>query len=414
MDREEIRNQTYTPPTEFTFNFPRLVKEIDGLVDNRKEKVFEEVQQIRLIAENAIMAEKEKQLKQFEKEYQAQATLAYETCKEDLLRELRSARTVINIPERASINVSHDDHPQFQEVLTTLLTFHKVMLVGKAGTGKTYMSEQFAERLELPFYKYSCSRDSSVHDLLGYKQPRSEEYLETAFLNAYENGGIFLVDEFDAASGDMSLFFNGVSDNSKTISVPHRDQKPVATKHKDFYIIFSGNTWGSGSIEYSGRDFQDLALMDRFRFARHEVFYHSIFEESVCKSISQSLYGKIIQCRAALEQSGSYLSTRNVEDVVQYVASKIALIGREVNGNVSADIYTKFLFEGMNRMLYNLDPLEQKEILDKIFGNNHEDTIETKYRQAIESAPQHNASNLSADVLTGTVISSETMNQLWV
>ena len=57
------------------------------------------------------------------------------------------------------------------------------------------MSEQFASKMNLPFYKYSASRDASVHDLIGYKQPRSEEYLQTAFLNAYENGGVFLVDK---------------------------------------------------------------------------------------------------------------------------------------------------------------------------------------------------------------------------
>ncbi len=62
-------------------------------------------------------------------------------------------------------------------------------------TGKTTMIGHLAANLNLPFYKYSCSRDSSVHDLLGYKQPKSETYLNTVFLQCYENGGIFLVDE---------------------------------------------------------------------------------------------------------------------------------------------------------------------------------------------------------------------------
>lgn len=65
-------------------------------------------------------------------------------------------------------------------------------------TGKTYMGASIAQKLNLQFRKYSCSRDSSVHDLLGYKQPRSETYLSTTFLDTYENGGVFLVDEYSS------------------------------------------------------------------------------------------------------------------------------------------------------------------------------------------------------------------------
>ena len=60
------------------------------------------------------------------------------------------------------------------------------------------MAAQMASKLGLRFFKYSCSRDSSVHDLLGYKQPRSETYLTTTFLEAYEKGGVFLVDEYSS------------------------------------------------------------------------------------------------------------------------------------------------------------------------------------------------------------------------
>lgn len=184
-------------------------------------------------------------------------------------------------------------------------------MVGPAGTGKTTIGSQIAEKMRLPFYKYSCSRDSSVFDLLGYKQPTSETYLETSFLKCYENGGVFLVDEYDAMSGDMSLFFNGVADNSSFISVPHRNDRPRAVKHKDFYIIMCGNTWGKGSHEFTGRDFQDAALMDRFRYSRHHIGYHHELE----KRLAGNNYAFIEQLRRSLESTGSYLSTRNVEDI---------------------------------------------------------------------------------------------------
>lgn len=230
-------------------------------------------------------------------------------------------------------------------------------------TGKTYMVGQVAERLKLPFYKYSCSRDSSVHDLLGYKQPKSEIYLETAFLNAYENGGVFLVDEYDAMSGDMALFFNGVADSSKFISIPHRDTKPQAIKHKDFYLVMCGNTWGKGSTDYSGRDFQDLALMDRFRFCRTHVGYHLELE----KELMGPHYSYVQKLRKSLEDIGSYLSTRNIEDIANLI-----------NSGTSLESIT-------NRVTHDLTEEEKKRITLEVnkftkIGNPKVDDVHIKFR----------------------------------
>ena len=183
------------------------------------------------------------------------------------------------------------------------------------------MIEHMAERMNKPFYKYSCSRDSSVHDLIGYKQPASEEYLETPFIKAYENGGIFLVDEYDAMSGDMALFFNGIADGSSSFTIPHRDSNPVAKKHEDFFLVMCGNTYGKGSTDYSGRDFQDLALMDRFRFCTHTIGYHTALE----KTLLAEYYEFGMKLRASLESKDSYLSTRNIADMVKMIKAQVKL-----------------------------------------------------------------------------------------
>jgi len=239
-----------------------------------------------------------------------------EDTREELLAELAKGRTQIHLTTDSrvlSINVDNSDHPKTEDVIESLAIFGKSMLVGPAGTGKTYLVEKIANGLKVVFYKYSCSRDSSVHDLLGYKQPRSEEYLETTFIKAYENGGLFLVDEYDAMSGDMSLFFNGVADGSSFISIPHRDEKPTATRHKDFYLVMCGNTWGKGSVEFSGRDFQDSALMDRFRACRHMIGYNEALEKQFLGN--NYIWG--MKLRKDLENTGSYLSTRNIEDMMK-------------------------------------------------------------------------------------------------
>lgn len=341
MDNQKIKEN------EIYFDYDRLAGEIESTVNKNLQ-----------IVEKELIEKFNSNLSNFERRVEEQTDSSIKTIvqhfrglvkdlKKEAINELNNGRTKIIIKKDNSekeVRVEHLDHPKFEEVTRSLQIFGKVMLVGPAGTGKTYMIEQIAKRLDLPFYKYSCSRDSSVHDLLGYKQPKSEEYLETTFLKAYENGGVFLVDEYDAMSGDMSLFFNGVADNSKFISIPHRDSKPTAIRNENFLLVMCGNTWGKGSIEYSGRDFQDSALMDRFRSCRHYIEYNTELEEHFLGS-NYSLFKEF---RHSLEQAGSYLSTRNMEDISN-------LLGNGVQ-----------LFEILNMFLLDLDSGEKDEILSKL------------------------------------------------
>lgn len=304
---------------ELEFDLDRLASEIDQEFQKTHTKYTDSAGLIYESYSNLLKENKDLLTESFSKECKA----ILDNIKEDLIAEVKKGRSVIQINQnnnKLDIHVDHMAHPIYEDAMKTLLLSKKLMLVGHAGTGKTYMVQEFAKSLNLPFYKYSCSRDSSVHDLLGYKQPASETYLQTTFLNCYENGGIFLVDEYDAMSGDMSLFFNGVADNSTSISVPHRDEKPIAMKHPDFYIVMCGNTWGNGSQDFSGRDFQDMALMDRFRLSKFFVNYHKPLETFLCESTKIS-YKEVLLLRESLEQVGSYLSTRNIEDICIMVQS---------------------------------------------------------------------------------------------
>jgi hypothetical protein len=301
------------------FDLERLAKEIDEVFQETQGKYIENSSNI-LSSYQELLEEKTEKLKEA---YFTETSRIVSNIKEDLLQEFNKGRSIINITvgdTTVSANVDHLAHPIYEKALKTLVFSKKLMLVGPAGTGKTFMAQEFAKSLGLPFYKYSCSRDSSVHDLMGYKQPASETYLNTTFLNCYENGGIFLVDEYDAMSGDMSLFFNGVADNSTSISIPHRDSNPIAVKHKDFYIIMCGNTWGNGSQDFSGRDFQDMALMDRFRMCKFFVDYHEPLERKLCDESGVQYY-QVTKLRESLQKIGSYLSTRNIEDIANMVKS---------------------------------------------------------------------------------------------
>lgn len=306
-------------PEQYSFNLDRLATEADKLFKKQltdANQVFKgEAKESSIEVLNEMKTEVARIAESIEDDFlhRVRETVANE--KEMLLEELRKGRSIFNVnsgEDVRQISISTDDHYMMEQVFKSILLHKKIMLAGEAGTGKTYMGYGIAKKLNLPFYKYSCSRDSSVHDLMGYKQPASENYLQTTFLNAYENGGVFLVDEYDAMPGDVALFFNGVADSSKSITIPHRDTNPIAKKHKDFYLIMCGNTWGKGSQDYSGRDFQDKALLDRFRLCRHHIGYDERLEKSM---VGEDIYPFITNLRSGMTNIGSYLSTRNVEDI---------------------------------------------------------------------------------------------------
>lgn len=150
--------------------------------------------------------------------------------------------------------------------------------------------------------------------------------------------------------GDVALFFNGVADSSTSISIPHRDDKPVAYKHKDFYLIMCGNTWGKGSQDYSGRDFQDMALLDRFRMCRHHIGYDANLEKTM---VGEHIYSFVVGLREEMTKLGSYISTRNVEDIglllrsgedLNYIIKTIAADMEETDKQQlgRASLHTKF------------------------------------------------------------------------
>lgn len=328
-DRPAIPNVELTPE-EYAFDLNRLAAETDAVVKKQLGNgLMNFVEESNSVALEILGELKDKAAgiaRNTASEFDTTLASILANTKELLLEELRKGRTIINVTDGAStrqISVSTDDHYMMEEVLESILLHKKTMLAGEAGTGKTYMGASIAKKLDLPFYKYSCSRDSSVHDLMGYKQPRSETYLTTTFLKAYEEGGVFLVDEYDAMPGDVALFFNGVADSSSSITIPHRDTNPIAKKHKDFYLIMCGNTWGKGSQDYSGRDFQDKALLDRFRMCRHHIGYDAKLEKTM---VGEILYPFVVELRAKMTELGSYLSTRNVEDIGNIIRS-----GKDLN-----------------------------------------------------------------------------------
>lgn len=181
-------------------------------------------------------------------------------------KRLQEVKNITVTSERGVVELEGKTHKQFDRLLSLVATKLPVLLVGPAGSGKTYAAEQVAKAFSLDFYAMSVGAQTSKSDIVGYMNANGV-YVETAFRRAYEHGGVFLMDEIDAGNPNVLIILNSAL-SSNVCSFPDK----MVPKHKDFYFVGTANTYGTGaSRQYVGRNQIDAATLDRFVIFDWEV-----------------------------------------------------------------------------------------------------------------------------------------------
>lgn len=181
---------------------------------------------------------------------------------EDFLIEIikKSSPTLtIKLDSNPSVHI-HQAHHQLPIVLKQLQTREPLFLTGPAGSGKSTIAEHAAKALGFDFASISVCAQTTKSDFLGYMDAVGN-YHPTLFRKIYENGGVYLIDEIDAGNPNVLAVLNG-SLSASQYAFPDK----MVNKHKEFVIISTANTLGTGSTEYVGRNQLDAATLDRFNF----------------------------------------------------------------------------------------------------------------------------------------------------
>lgn len=157
--------------------------------------------------------------------------------------------------------------PKRHKAFATLLQVCKAripaMLVGPAGSGKSTAGRQVANALELHFVTESCSPQMSKWDIMGFMNAQGG-YTPGVIREAFEKGGVVLLDEIDASNPAVLVSINLIASVSvgETVTFPDGQDIP---RHPDFILIAGANTFGDGASEqYVGREQLDAATLDRF------------------------------------------------------------------------------------------------------------------------------------------------------
>ena len=155
-------------------------------------------------------------------------------------------------------------HHNFDVLLTMVVCSREkgglpVMLVGPAGGGKTTACEHVAQALGLSFYTNGAL--SGEHKLEGYKDGAGE-YHTTPLRQAFEHGGLYLMDEADRSDPATLVTLNSAIAN-RFMAFPDRAE-PVRA-HPDFVPMIAANTYGRGADRlYIGANQLDASTTDRF------------------------------------------------------------------------------------------------------------------------------------------------------
>ena len=150
-------------------------------------------------------------------------------------------------------------HANYQALLNALASGNNVWLYGPPGTGKTTAGEQVAKDLGLKLYPVSCGPQTGEAKLTGYNDAHGRA-VRTAIREAFEHGGLLLIDEIDAASPAVLVTINSVLAN-QFVGFPDG----TIQRHPDFKVIAGANTVGQGgNRKLVGRNQLDEASLDRF------------------------------------------------------------------------------------------------------------------------------------------------------
>jgi cobaltochelatase CobS len=197
-----------------------------------------------------------------------------------------------------------------------------------------------AEALQLPFGFISLSAGVTETHLLGRVLPKADGswgHVPTRFIEVYEGGGVFLLDEMDGADSNVLVAINAAMANGLLCN-PVTGQ--VHVRHKDCYLIGAANTWGrGGDAQYVGRNQLDAATLDRFVLSTLRITYDRDLERDLARgALSEAQADELLAWVDTLRTRIAEHRLRRVAST-RLVVNGVAAMGR---GRTLGDVKTRY------------------------------------------------------------------------
>ena len=192
-------------------------------------------------------------------------------------RKLKSIKpTKVEVVSATATKRVEMAHKNFADAVALVGMGKNIALIGEAGSGKSFGAIQMAQALDLDYVVESCHGKMQSFDLVGAISPTTGDYISTKLRDAYENGKVLILDEFDRSNTETTIALNGILAGD-CYGFPDG----MVTRHKDFRVIACQNTFGTGSSKtYASAKAQDGSTLTRF--TRIEWNIDSKLETAIC------------------------------------------------------------------------------------------------------------------------------------
>jgi len=232
-------------------------------------------------------------------------------CFEDLCKEvkdkLNETTTIKYVHPTFKTKEYKDDLPNLQKIIDDITMGQNVMLIGGAGTGKTFLAEKVASILGLETEVINCNQFTSPIEINGGQT--IEGYQEGKLIKAWSEGKVLILDELPKLDPNTAGILNEAlaktaesSDSERAYIVNTRGDR--FKKKEGFGVIATGNVYPNiESIAYGANNKQDLSLLDRFVGGVYEIEKNPNFEQKVILPNHLYLWGLADTIRTLIEEN---------------------------------------------------------------------------------------------------------------
>jgi MoxR-like ATPase len=173
----------------------------------------------------------------------------------------------------------------FQQIIDDIIEGNNVMLVGGAGTGKTYLAENLVAKAALgrPHLTINCSQWTSPTEIVGGQT--MDGYVEGKLIEAWSNGYVLILDELPKIDPNTAGLLNDALAKTRVKdAVIFNSRRESFTKHDDFAVIATGNIYPDKESMSYGANKQDLSLLDRFSGSVHFIEKNPAIERQIVQN----------------------------------------------------------------------------------------------------------------------------------
>ena len=235
-------------------------------------------------------------------------------------------------------------HYLFGDILQTVNANIAAALIGPAGSGKSTLVEQIASALDLDYYLQNAV--TGTHELAGYLDAHGK-YNTTTFRTAFENGGVFFIDEVDTSDPGALKWLNSALANGRAM---FPDKPTPVNRHAKFRAVIAANTYGNGADRmYVGANQLDASTLDRFVF--FDFGYDEKLEIGLSGNVDWAKRVQEIRAAAFTEKARIVISPR-----ASIHGAKLLAIGWK-----QELVEERVIWKG-------IDPELKKRILDRVAG----------------------------------------------